>query len=76
MASITITVSPEAHARLKSRKEPNDSFTDVILREVPPPPARNAGELLEAMEHSGALRGLDADRLGAAMKDRKRRSHR
>ena len=48
MASITITA--EAHARLKRLKQRNESFSDVILREVPEPPARTAGELLELLE--------------------------
>ena len=48
MASITITA--EAHARLKRLKQRNESFSDVVLREVPEPPARTAGELLEMLE--------------------------
>jgi len=48
VASITITA--EAHARLKRLKQRNESFSDVVLREVPEPPARTAGELLEMLE--------------------------
>ena len=48
MASKTITA--EAHARLKRLKQRNESFSDVVLREVPEPPARTAGELLEMLE--------------------------
>jgi predicted CopG family antitoxin len=38
MASINITISPEAHTRLKKFKRARkESFTDVILRELPEP---------------------------------------
>ena len=39
MPSITITISPEAHARLNKLKKRKESFNDVILREVPDPDA-------------------------------------
>lgn len=32
MASKTIMISEEAYKMLKSRKKPNESFTDVIIR--------------------------------------------
>lgn len=35
MPSITITVSAEAHARLKKMKTPGESFSEVILRNFP-----------------------------------------
>jgi len=44
------TITAEAHARLKRLKQRNESFSDVVLREVPEPPARTAGELLEMLE--------------------------
>jgi hypothetical protein len=37
MASINVTLSPEAHERLKMHKLDGDSFSDVVLREVPEP---------------------------------------
>ncbi len=49
MASICINVSTEAHARLKKLKGPGDSFSDVILRELPNP-CDTAGELLDRLE--------------------------
>jgi predicted CopG family antitoxin len=52
MPSITITLNPEAHARLKKLKEAGDSFSDVILRELPDP-CLTAGELLERLEREG-----------------------
>jgi predicted CopG family antitoxin len=35
MASSNVNLSSEAYARLKKRKGPGESFSDVILREVP-----------------------------------------
>jgi len=42
-------VSVEAHKRLKKLKGPGDSFSDVILRELPNP-RDTAGELLDRLE--------------------------
>ena len=52
MPSITITLSTEAHARLKKLKTPGDSYSDVILRELPNP-CFTAGELLDRLEAEG-----------------------
>jgi predicted CopG family antitoxin len=49
MPSINITISTEAHARLSSLKKEGQSFSDVILEHVYPPPAKNAGEFLDAL---------------------------
>lgn len=49
MASVCINVSVEAHERLKKLKGPGDSFSDVILRELPNP-CDTAGELLDRLE--------------------------
>jgi hypothetical protein len=35
MPSITITISTQAHQRLSKLKEGNESFSEVILRELP-----------------------------------------
>lgn len=48
MATVTISVTTEAHRRLKNLKEGDESFSDVILRELPEK-ARNAGELLDIL---------------------------
>jgi len=50
MASITVTLSTEAHARLKKLKLPGDSFSDVILRELPTP-WETAGDVLEGLSN-------------------------
>ena len=49
MPSVCINVSVEAHERLKKLKGPGDSFSDVILRELPNP-CDTAGELLDRLE--------------------------
>lgn len=77
MPSITITVSAEAHARLKKLKQGNESFSAVILREVPEPPARTAGELLDRLERD--FQGKDLvheERMKAVERGRQRRSKR
>jgi Putative antitoxin len=49
MPSINITISTEAHARLASLKKSGQSFSDVILEHVYPPPCKNAGELIDSL---------------------------
>jgi len=49
MASVTVTLSDKAYSRLKRLKEPGDSFSDVILRELPEP-CDTAGEVLESLK--------------------------
>ena len=71
----TITISVEAHARLKKLKVGSESFTEVILRELPER-ANTCGELLDWMEKTPPPAGLNLDLLDRAMKDRKRRSRR
>ena len=48
MASVTITITDKAHTRLKKLKTGKDSFSDVILREVPDPDA-TLPEIVEAL---------------------------
>jgi predicted CopG family antitoxin len=48
MATVTLSITAEAHERLKNLKDQNESFSDVILREVPKK-ARNAGELFDML---------------------------
>lgn len=45
--SKNIAVSDRAYEKLKLFKEPGDSFSDVILRELP---AATAGEVLDRLE--------------------------
>jgi predicted CopG family antitoxin len=49
MAFVTLTINTEAHSRLKKLKAPGDSFSDVILRELPEP-WETAGDVLEGLE--------------------------
>ena len=49
MATVSITVSQEAYKRLKKLKLPGDSFSDVIVRELPEP-CDTGAELLESFQ--------------------------
>ena len=49
MATVSITVSQQAYQRLKKLKLPGDSFSDVIVRELPEP-CDTGGELLESFK--------------------------
>ncbi len=49
MATLTITVSQQAYERLKKLKLPGDSFSDVIVRELPEP-CDTFGEMLESFD--------------------------
>jgi hypothetical protein len=46
---VTVTLNTEAAVRLKKNKLPGDSYSDVILREMPDP-CETAGELLDRLE--------------------------
>ncbi len=74
MAFKTLTVSLEAHNRLKKYKLPGESFTEVILRELPEP-ALTAGEVLDRLE-SMPPPNIDRKALEALRKGRGRRSPR
>lgn len=74
MATVTISVTTEAHKRLKSLKEGDESFSDVILRELPQK-ARNAGELLDILT-SRELPKADPKLLEEIRRNRGRRSNR
>ena len=50
MAFITITIRNEAYDRLRKLKEPGDSFSDVIMRQLPDP-CETAGEVLERLKN-------------------------
>jgi len=49
MAFVTLTINTEAQSRLKKLKAPGDSFSDVILRELPEP-WETAGDVLDGLE--------------------------
>ena len=60
MASVSLTINTEAYSRLKKLKGPWDSFSDVILREMPEP-WETAGDVLDGLEK---MRILSAARAG------------
>ena len=70
----TITIAEQAYERLKKRKEPGESFTDVILRELPPI-AETCGEVLESFKTHPAPRA-DRKLRKAMLAGRGRRSKR
>jgi predicted CopG family antitoxin len=74
MPFTTITISTEAHARLRKLKEPGDSFSDVILRTIPRPCA-TAGEMLDAFKNV-ELPAMNKRRMALLRSGRGRRSHR
>ncbi len=53
MAFTTITISTEARKRLASHKRAGDSYSDVILREVPEPPLDTCGEIEDYFTRQG-----------------------
>jgi hypothetical protein len=75
MPSITITLSTEAHARLKKLKAPGDSFSDVVLREVPAAPLETCGQLENYFQTHGVPQS-DPRLRQAMVSGRKRRSKR
>ena len=74
MPSVTINISTRAHDRLKKNKLPGDSFSDVILREMPEP-CDTAGELLDRLEHMEPPK-INQELLSAVREGRGRRSNR
>jgi predicted CopG family antitoxin len=49
MAFVTLRITAEAYRRLKKLKAPGDTFSDVILRELPDP-WETAGDVLDGLE--------------------------
>jgi predicted CopG family antitoxin len=49
MATTTISINQDAYERLKRLKGPGDSFSDVLLRELPEP-CETCGEVLDHLE--------------------------
>jgi hypothetical protein len=50
---VCINVNTVAYGRLKNRKGPGESFSDVILREVPEKPLETCGELEDYFKARG-----------------------
>ena len=74
MAFVTLTINTEAHGRLKKLKAPGDSFSDVILRELPEP-WETAGAVLDGLERMKVPKADPALR-AAVLAGRGRRSPR
>ncbi len=53
MPFTTITISTEAQKRLASHKVGRESYSAVILREVPEPPLETAGEVEDYFKTHG-----------------------
>jgi hypothetical protein len=74
MSYKTLTVRTEAYARLKKLKAPGESFSDVILRELPEP-WETCGDVLEGLRKLQVPRP-DPGLMAAVLKGRGRRSNR
>jgi predicted CopG family antitoxin len=74
MAFKTLTISEEAHQRLKKRKLPGESFTEVILREIPET-LETCGDVLAFIQSQPAPQ-IDRHALEVLRKGRGRRSNR
>ncbi len=74
MAFVTLTINTEAHRRLKKLKAPGDSFSDVILRELPEP-WETAGDVLDGLERMQVPKA-DPELRAAVLAGRGRRSPR
>ena len=74
MATVSVTLTAEAHARLVKNKLPGDSFSDVVIRELPDP-CDTCGELLDRLESEG-VPAADPKLRSAMLSGRGRRSSR
>jgi predicted CopG family antitoxin len=72
MATITLTVTTEAHDKLKKLKVGKESFSEMLMRELPDR-ANTCGEVLEKLEGK-ELPPMDPDLLKAVRRGRGRRS--
>ena len=74
MSYKTLTVRTEAYARLKKLKTPGESFSDVILREIPEP-WETCGDVLEGLRMMQVPKP-DPKLMAAVLKGRGRHSPR
>jgi predicted CopG family antitoxin len=72
MSFRTIGINDEAYARLKKFKMPGDSFSEVILRELPEP-YKTAGEIEDHFAKHGVTK-VDPNLRGAMLAGRGRRT--
>jgi predicted CopG family antitoxin len=73
MATITLTVTTEVHDRLKKLKVGRESFSEMLLRELPDR-ANTCGEVIEKLE-GRQLPPMDPNLLTAVRSGKGRRSH-
>ena len=77
MATMTISVTMEAYEALKKLKAEGQSFSDVIVSNLPRPRPRTAGELLDELERDfTGVTILHPSRTRLIREGRKRRSNR
>ncbi len=74
MASTNVSLNDAAYKRLKKLKLPGDSFSDVLLRELPEPLA-TAGEVLDYFQKHGVPKA-NPELRKALLEGRGRRSRR
>jgi len=74
MATTTIALTQSAYERLKKQKLPGESFSDVVLREIPVP-CETAGEILDYFE-SHPVPKVNPKLRAAMLSGRARRSNR
>jgi predicted CopG family antitoxin len=74
MATITLTVTTEVHAKLKKLKVGHESFSEMLMRELPDR-ANTCGEVLEKLKGK-ELPPMDPNLLKAVRSGRARRSQR
>ena len=74
IATITLTVTTEVHDKLKKLKVGKESFSEMLMRELPDR-ANTCGEVLEKLEGK-VLPPMDPDLLAAVRLGRGRRSNR
>lgn len=74
MATTTIALTQPAYERLKKQKLPGESFSDVVLREIPEP-CETAGDVLQSLRRNPPPR-VEAKRIDAFLATRGRRSNR
>ena len=68
MATTTIALTEPAYERLKRQKLPGESFSDVVLREIPEP-CETAGDVLKSFEANPPPR-VAAKRIDAFLRAR------
>jgi predicted CopG family antitoxin len=75
MASTNINISEPAYQRLKKLKKPGQSFSEVILEHVFPPPCSTAAELLDSLRENPPA-PADPELMRMVKQGRGRRSNR